>query len=139
MRDDDEAFAADHGDMREVGQRIEAEVRRGGGREDVRAVAADHQGVAVGIGAHDLRGADHPAAARAVLDIELLLEGLRQLLGDEAPHAVGGAGGGEGHDDLHRTVGPILGMGRAARERAGRCEQCGRETDRTQLAHLISI
>jgi hypothetical protein len=108
IRDDDEALAADHGDMGEVHERIEPEIGSGGWREDMRAIAADHQGVAVGIGACDWEGVDHAAAASAVLDIELLLEGLRQLLGDEPSHAVGGAGGREWHDDFHWPVGPVL-------------------------------
>jgi hypothetical protein len=94
--------------MREVGQHVVTEIRRRGGREYVGAVTADHQGVAVGVRARDLDGTYDAAAADPVLDVELLLEGLRQLLGGDAPQPVGGAGRRERHDHLHGPVGPVL-------------------------------
>jgi hypothetical protein len=60
---DDEAFAPDHGDVGEIRERVIAEICGGGGREYVRPISADHQGVAVRIRARDLDRADHAAAA----------------------------------------------------------------------------
>ena len=75
---------------------------------DVRAGAADQQRVAVGIGARDVLGRHRAAGADPVLDVELLLEGLRQMIGGDAAEPVGGAAGAERHHHLHRPVRPVL-------------------------------
>ncbi len=74
-----EAVGGFHRDMGEVLQRVVADIgidRRAG---QVRAGAGVDEGVAVGLGARDLRGAKRACAAGAVLDEELLLEGGAQL------------------------------------------------------------
>ncbi len=61
-------------------------------------------------------GPDVTAGAGAVLDDDRLPPFLRQEIGDDARHGVGGAAGRERHDDLH-GAGRIILRGDAARQR----------------------
>ena len=70
---------------------------------------------AVGRGTGDLGHADIAAGAGTVLDIELLAEALRQLVGQQPRHEVARAAGGERRDDLHR----MGGIGDRGKARAG--------------------
>ena len=65
------------------------------------------QRVAVGRRARDGFGADQAAAAGAVLDEELLAEGLAELVGEHAAEQIVGAAGRIGDDDAHRLVRPF--------------------------------
>ncbi len=107
------ALAADHGDVGEVADRVVADVGVLGRPHDVRARAADQQRVAVGVGARDVLRRHRAAGADPVLDVELLLEGLRQVIGGDAAEPVGGAAGAERHHHLHRPVRPVLGLRRS--------------------------
>ena len=62
----------------------------------------EEQGVAVRWRAHDRLGSDIVAAARPVLDDELLAKPLRQPAGKQARRDIGRAGG-RGNDDAHRA------------------------------------
>jgi hypothetical protein len=106
--DQHESVGADHGDVGKILDRIIADIgidRRAG---DVRPGAADHQRIAVGRGAGGERGADGAARAGMVLDIKLLAERFRQLLGDQPAELIGAAARREGDDDLYGTRGPVL-------------------------------
>jgi len=124
-----------HGDVGEIGERVVAEIWGGGGREYVRPVSTDHQCVAVRIRARDLGRADHAASTGSVLYVELLLETLRELFGDQASHAIGGAGRREWHYDLDRPVGPFLRVDGMAYNHDKRGK---RAADQLQPGHISS-
>ncbi len=66
---------------------------------------ADHQRVAVRLGAGHFLDGENAEGARLALDHELLAEALPHLLAEQARGDVGGAAGSIGHDDLHRLRG----------------------------------
>ena len=68
----DDRRPADIGDVGEVAERIEAGIAGDRGRQDLRREPAHQDGVAVGLGAGDLRRRDDAAAAAAVLDHDAL-------------------------------------------------------------------
>ncbi len=88
----------------EVGGHVERQLaveRRHRGHGDV----VEQQGVAVGVGARHLGGADAAAGACGVVDHHAHpAQRLAHGLGQVACHAVGGTAGREGHDDGHRLV-----------------------------------
>ena len=89
----------DHAQVFEVALDLEGDVahQRGhGGHADV----VQQQGVAVGGGLGDLVRADRAAGAGGVVDHDdRAAQGLAHGFGQVARHAVGGAAGGERHDD----------------------------------------
>ena len=87
-------------------------------RQHMRRHAGDLQRVAVRRRAGDRLGADQAAAAGAVLDEELLAEGLAELVGEHAAEQVVGAAGRIGDDDAHRLVRPF-GLRRRGRASQG--------------------
>ena len=109
----------DDGDRLDVLDRIVGHVLLNILVDRVGARRADDEGVAVRIGLGDEIGGDVAACARLVLDDELLAVFFRELLRHEAAENVGGAAGGERHDEFHRMVRPRCGFGRAAQERCG--------------------
>ena len=102
------AVAGEHGDMGEVPQRVVADVRIDRRAGQHRPGAADQQRIAVGWSAGDLARADRAGAAGDVLDIELLLEGLRHFGRQHAREQVGGAARRERHHDLDGLRRPSL-------------------------------
>ena len=58
--------------------------------------------VAVGLGLHQRLQADGAVGAAAVLDVDLLAEPVRQVLGDQPGDEIGAAAGRERHDHLDR-------------------------------------
>ena len=82
-------------------------------RQDVeRRVGRQQEGVAVGRRLGGGLGADHAAGTAAVLDDELLAEGLAQLFRPGPADQVGGAARRIGQDELDGLVGPALRLGR---------------------------
>ena len=130
LRREREAFAADHRDMGEVGDRVIADVGIFGRTQDVRPGAGDQQGVAVGIGPHHGGGGDRAPGADAVLDVELLPEHLRQMIGGDAAKPVGRAAGAERNNDLDRPARPLL------RRCCGRSVERNKQDRRSQLEGL---
>ncbi|KAG1484022.1 hypothetical protein G6F54_013487 [Rhizopus delemar] len=103
-----------------VGQRLVQRVVDGVGAD-----VAHQQGVAIGLGAHQFRGADIAARARLVLDHDGLAPRRPQVLGDGAREDVGGAAGRKRHDQGDRSRRPCLrGRRRAQRQRGGRRHAC---------------
>ena len=112
--------AAEIRDVREIAHRVVADVlvHRRPDHDD--RDARHHQRVAVGLGAgHRFRHRD-AAAARPVLDHELLAEGLAQRLAVEPRRGVGGAAGRKRHDDAHVPGRPILRNGSCRKPERGR-------------------
>ena len=99
--------AAEIGDMGEVAHRIEADVLVHRRPKHVRRDAGDHQREAVRLRPRNRLGADEPAAADAVLDVELLAEGRGERLGVEPAHRVGRAAGRERHHQPDRLGRPF--------------------------------
>src|SRR6185312_6814161 len=100
------AVRADHRDMREIPQRIVADIGINRRTRKVRARPADQQRIAVGFRPCDLRRTDRAAIPRPVLDEELLLEGGRKVGRQQAPKLVGAAPWSKSDNDLYRTGGP---------------------------------
>jgi hypothetical protein len=89
----------------------------------VRLVGAEHEHVAIGIGARHRVGADDAGSARAVLDHDRLVEIARALLRDQTRQRIDGAAGRIGHDDGDRSTGKPLragGDGRTEHGEAGK-------------------
>ncbi len=115
--------AAQHRHRREILQRVVAEVlvehmvhRVPGGHQ--------HQRVAVGLRARALADADRAARAGLVVHDHRLPPGRVEALADDASHDVGGAPGGEGHDDAD-------GLGRVGlRAGEGAEQHAEKESDR---------
>src|SRR5262249_2788366 len=70
--------------------------------DDERGRRRREQRVAIRVGLGDRLGADIAGGADAVLDHHRLSPLLRQPVGEDARHHVGGAAGGKRHDDLDR-------------------------------------
>ncbi len=108
MHDEHVGRAAEIGDVGEIAHRIEPGVlgvhRR---RQHVGRHARRHQRVAVGLAARHRLGTDETAAAGAVLDEELLPEGLTQLLREYSRQQVVSAARRIGDHDAHRLRRPI--------------------------------
>src|SRR6266853_3676264 len=85
----------------------------------MRGDTRDDQCVAVGRGLRDELRADNAARAGAVLDDEILLQGLAQLLRYQAAQSVGGSARCERNDDAHGLGGPTLREGTRAPEQQG--------------------
>ncbi len=107
MRDQHVGRAAEICDVGEVVHGIEADILVHGRPEHVSGDARHHQRQAVGLRPRDRLGADEPAAADAVLDVELLAEGRGERLGVEPAHRVGRAAGRERHHQPHRLGRPF--------------------------------
>ena len=88
----------DQANRLEILQRLVGEVRHQGDRRGVRSNVAEAQRVAVRCGARDAGGAGRAAGAADILDHELLSESLRENVRHDAPGDIGGAAGGERHD-----------------------------------------
>src|SRR5690606_214050 len=104
-----------HGDARqrlEIVDGIDLQLAVQVGVDGVRADRAHEQRVAVGLGAGGHLHADVAAGAVAVLDDDAFTELAAQVLADDSGQDVGGAAGGEGHDDGDRLGGEVLGHGR---------------------------
>ncbi|MCY1230109.1 hypothetical protein D9M68_754860 [compost metagenome] len=78
----------------------------------------DAQRVAVRRGLGQEGGADAAAGAAAVVDHHGLAELLAELVGNDARHDIGGAAGGEGHDQRDR-LGRVARLGGGAERQAG--------------------
>ena len=105
---DDERYARERGDGGEILGHVERQAGIGGCHHDVRC-GVHQQGVAVGFGFRDQARADRRAGAAAILDDEGLAGLLADLLEHGARGDVGGAAGGERHDDPDRLPGrPVL-------------------------------
>ena len=117
----------------EVFQRIEAHL------EDVRRarhlVRRDQDRVAVRRALGGELEADVAAAARFVLDHDLLAEHARQVIGDGAGADVGRAAGREGHDEMDRPGRPAL---RRGDRRSERNERQDRGSEREHSASEIA-
>ncbi len=102
----------------------------------VGAHGAHEQRVAVGWRLGDDLRADVAARARAVVHHELLTEGAAQFGRDGPREDVGGAAGGEGHDDAHGLGRPRVGArgGLPGRERGAR-EQRAAQGDGAAAEH----
>ncbi|MNT37531.1 hypothetical protein D3C72_1736710 [compost metagenome] len=100
----------DQRDRHEILHRIVGQLAVDGLVDRMRADGAHQQGIAVGGGARGFRRADVAARARLVVHHHRLVPGLAQFRGHDARRNVGGAAGGEGHDDLHVAFG-VVGVG----------------------------
>ena len=111
--------AAEERDVGEIAQRIEREALRERGRDAMRGDTRDDQCVPVGRGLRDELRADDAARPSAVLDDEILLQGLAQPLRYQATQSVGGSARRERNDDAHRLGGPSLREGLRTRYQQG--------------------
>jgi hypothetical protein len=113
--------------MREIRQRIIADIGINRGTCQVWARPADQQRIAVGLCPCDLRRTDRAAIPRPVLDEELLPEGGRKVDRQQTPKLVSAAPWSKGDNDLYRTDRPFVRVGvhrgpQPERSRQGRCE-----------------
>ena len=137
MHHHDNRRAAEICDMREVAQAVVAYVGVEGRRNHVGGDAGNHQRVAGGLGRRARRGADDAAGAAAVLDVELLAERGRELLGDQPAERVGGAARRERRNDLHRPVRPGLCL--CLRVGAGQAQERRRCKFSTEFGHACHL
>ena len=86
-------------------------------RHRQRAGATVEQRVAIGHGLRHRLRPDSSAGAGAILDNELLTEGIAQFGGDHAPDHIGGPARRERHHDSHRSG--WVGLGRRVQGGAG--------------------
>ena len=102
-----------------IGQRIDRAV------DDVRAVVAVAQRIAVGRRLHRAFDAGHARLAGDILDHDRLAERLAHALGERAREAVRRTAGEIGHDhrDRPRRIGLRTGDIRQRRKRGGACRQ----------------
>ena len=114
----------EHGDTRDVLERVVRQVRHGRGRHRPRR-RHDQDRVAVGLGLRHQVHRDAAAAARAVFDHEGLAGIGGEPLGDRARSNVGAAARRKPDDDPHRLGGPVLGEC-ASRHHAKR-DQCAKQ------------
>ena len=128
MHHEDDRRPAEQGDVAEILDRVIADIRIDGRRDDMRGDPRHAERVAVGGGAGHLRRAEHAAGAGPVLDHELLLERFRELLGGDPPERVGAAARRVGHDDADRLRRPVLRAGASGPQR----ERAKRRGDRSQ-------
>src|SRR5262249_24704107 len=94
---------ADEGYRREIALRVEAQLGEQA-RINHKRTADYEQRVAVGRRPRDERGADIAAAARMVLDVELLAEAIGELRREQARNHVDRASRGERGDHLDRPI-----------------------------------
>jgi hypothetical protein len=119
--------------MREIAQRIVADLGIDERADDGERQRGDDEVVAVGLGIGDGLHADYAAGAGARLDEELLLEHAGEVIGDDAGKNVGGAARREGIDDAHRTRRPFV------RRRGGCGENPGKDEQRCAMPfHFVS-
>ena len=97
-RDDDERRDHQQRHRLEIGQQVVGQVAVGCAGDDVRAVLAEADGVAVGRRAHRAADADGAARAGDVLDDDGLAERDPHPLGEDAADHVGRSAGRERHD-----------------------------------------
>ena len=90
---------------RHVLHRVVAEVGKQRRGDRLGAAGGEEEGVAIG-GAGDRLGRHHAAAAGAVLHHHAAAELGGQRRGEDAAGDIGGAAGGEGHDDAQRRARP---------------------------------
>ncbi|MNQ84356.1 hypothetical protein D3C85_994820 [compost metagenome] len=114
----------DQGDRHEVLDRVVGQLGVDGLIDGVRADRAHQQGVAIGRGARGFRRADVAAGARLVVHHHGLVPALAQFGRHHARGDVGGAAGGEGHDDLHVAF-RVVRQGRRGRQKKGGGRQQG--------------
>ena len=124
MRHDHQRHQEDVGDRQEVDQRPVRQVGIEAGIDAEGAARDDHQRVAVGCRVLAVLGGGNAAAARLVLDHDLLLPHVGQLLGHQAGEDVGGLAGRERHDEAHRLGGPrrLRQGGRGQRRPCNACQ-----------------
>ena len=100
---------ADIGDMGEVLERIKTGIGIHHRRDHVIGGARGGERVAVGRRLRRGRGADQPAGAGAILHEAALVQGLAELLAQQAREHVGGAAGRRRRDDADRPRRPVGG------------------------------
>ncbi len=122
-------------DRRQVLQRIERQ-RLQAGQDGDGGIARPHQRVAVGGGLGDLVGADGARIAGDVLDDHRLAPGLGEFLREHAAGDVGGAAGGEAHDQPHRLLRP-RGLGKGCGTGRQRDEHEGERQRANDTIHLF--
>ena len=114
-------------------------LRQQHGRQAIGRDVADHDGVAVGLGARHFLDGDDAGRAGLVLDQHVLAERFAELLGVVPRHRVGQPAGRVGDQHADRAVG----IG-ALRERRARCEpnpeqrQCNPEQTRITSSRYLS-
>ncbi len=113
----DVGHPADAGYGRDIAQLVVGHLREERHGDAARGDVALDQGMPVGRGLGDERGAHHAGDADAVLDDDLLPPQPRQALGDQPRHDVGRAPGAERHDVTDRLAREGL---RPRHSRAGR-------------------
>ena len=96
-------------DRHEVGEKVVGQVLVDRAVGDIGADVTELQGVAVGRRPHGLADGDRARGAGRVVDDELLAQFLAHALAHDARHHVGGATGGERHDDGDRLARKSLG------------------------------
>jgi hypothetical protein len=110
--DEDDRRAREIGNVSQILERVVADLGIDQRIDRGERQCGDNEIVAVGIGMGDEVDADHAAGAGSRLDIELLAEGLGQLVGGQAGENVGGAARCKSVDDADRMARPIFGRGR---------------------------
>jgi hypothetical protein len=110
MRNEHVGRAAEIGDVGEVAHRIETDVLVHRRPQHVRRDAGDHQREAVRLRPCNRLGADEPAAADPVLNVELLAESGGECIDIEPAHRIGRAAGSERHHHSHRFARPFRGQ-----------------------------
>ena len=103
---------ADIGDMGEVLERIKTGIGIHHRRDHVIGGARGGERVAVGRRLRRGRGADQPAGAGAILHEAALVQGLAELLAQQAREHVGGPAGRRRRDDADRPRRPVGGRRR---------------------------
>src|SRR6266478_3834721 len=100
---DDQRKRSDQADRLEIGIRLVCEVRIERDRGGVRPHLTHQDGVTVRIGAHRPNRAGGAAGAGDVLHYDLLAQGARHVVRDDAGGNVGAAAGRERHDERDRA------------------------------------
>ena len=115
------------GDRRQIVEQIEIQFVEAAD-QNIRGQGADAQRVAVGRRVRDLADADGAGRAGEIFDNDRLSERLAHRIGDHPRQNVGGAAGGERHDDRDRP-GRIIGREGEARISAGGADRRRRDEE----------
>jgi hypothetical protein len=108
MDEQDGRRAPEIGYMGKIAHSVIADMTAESRRDHVGCDAGDDQSISVGLGCGTRGSADDPTAACAVLDVELLAEHGREVLGNDAAEDVRCSAGRERSDDLHGLIRPVL-------------------------------